>query len=619
MTKHSPSNKYDVISSIETTCEPAIIPPWNLLPFSILLEIFQLATGTPSTFGSATWLLSTSLVCRGFAEPALTALYRQPRLLTPTMAHGFVKLLTKPPEETLFSYRQKVRVLSIDVPNVVAKRFHRQLLDLKTLILYTPQLSEFDLTHPLDNPANHELTRNLRWRYPAEMLAALGYQPAGGEQACSSPCRLKTWTWNSRMMGDLTLDTLSHVHGIPAFNRLSKLTFLNFQVPSLDAADPDDPEALEKDAKVITALAKAVSVLPELKHLVLESSTAVTGTLLRLLPKSIQHLEINNCWDLTAADFTEYLLTHGHRLRHLTLYHNQALSLEFLPELGNACPLLQSLDMDLIYYALNRNSSDTKPSYDTLLAAEQVPTWPSSLGYLRIVPLRQIDEYAAEMFFQSLVAHAATLPMLRHLEIKMLLNIPIRERCHMRDKWEAKLKEVFLRPLTDPEPVQSLRSTPIDETELVTQIRTPGRKSKGTKLSAIDWSPPPRRSSRVATQPSDGSSRANSVGRDVRAGSRPCYTEPDTDEDIFSDAADSDEEDKPKEMSQFARELSDFSDEGPKATFIQGMCDVVDIQIDNQKLRETQWTADDFLDSEPEDLTEDEWDGEDGEEDGLAW
>jgi hypothetical protein len=409
------------------------------------------------------------------------------------------------------------------------------------------------------------------------------------------------------------LDTVIRIHQAPGFQRLRKLTFINFQLPSLDAADPDDSEILRKDTEVINALGKAICLLPDLKHLVLESSTSVTGALLKLLPQSLEHLEINNCWDLTSEEFAEYLLTHGSKLRHLSLQHNQALSLEFLTVLGHACPLLQTLDMDLTYFSLRLLVSDTQPLYEDLLTVDQVPTWPSALRYLSIKPLRQLKELETDMFFQSLVTSAANLSMLRHLEIKVLLNIPIRERIHMRDKWEAKLKEVFLRPSTDPQPIHSLRQhESVEDIELV----SPRKREGPRKHSSNGAIPSPRRSSRIATLPSNSPSRAGSVGRDVREGSaRPNYAEVDTDIDMLSD----EEESQPqRRLSELAEELTQFSDGGPVEAAIQGMCEVVDIQFDNQKPTEMQWTADDFLDTEDSE-DHDDWTGDSQMDDGYAW
>lgn len=611
--KNSKRLKIDTTLSLKAKSAPAVVPPWQTLPHFVLQRIFRLAAEDLSSLHSTKWLLGVSLLCRAFADPAITALYREPPLLTPAMARGFVNLLTKSPDQLSFRYQHKVRRLSLDVQSVVSKKYKGQPLDLKTIVEHLPQLTELELWHPSDNPAKHELTSNLRWRYPLELFDALGQQGEGQERQDGVSCQLSAWTWNSRMLGDLTLDKVSRIHLGPGLQCLRRITFINFQLPSLDAADPDDPEILRRDSGVIDALGKAICLLPNLRHLVLESSTAVTGALLKLLPRSLEHLEINNCWDLTSDDLTEYLLTHGSNLRHLSLQHNQALSLEFLTVLGNACPLLQTLDIDLTYFSLRRLVSDTQPLYEDLLTIDQVPTWPSALRYLSIKPLRQLKELETDMFFQSLVASAGDLPMLRHLEVKVLLNIPIRDRIHMRDKWEAKLKEVFLRSPTDPQPICSLRQhESIGDIELV----SPRKKGSPQNFLANGAIPTPRRSSRIATLPSNSPSRAGSVGRDARESSaRPNYAEVDTDVDMLSD----EEEAQPqRRLSELAQELTRYSDEGPIKTAIQGMCEVVDIQFDNQKPTEMQWTADDFLDTEDSDV-DDDWTGDSQMDDGYAW
>lgn len=52
--------------------------------------------------------------------------------------------------------------------------------------------------------------------------------------------------------------------------------------------------------------------------------------------------------------------------------------------------------------------------------------------------------------------------------------------------------------------------------------------------------------------------------------------------------------------------------------FIQGLCNVVDVRIDNQRPREEQFNESHFLDSEAS--GDEEWtEGAEGDEDGYAW
>ncbi len=158
-----------------------------------------------------------------------------------------------------------------------------------------------------------------------------------------------------------------------SFQSLRKIAFVNYQVPQVkvkkDEEEPNDQ----------AVLASAIKVLPNLEHLIFESSTLVNSTLLSLLPTNLRNLEIINCWEVLPEEISEFLLTHGRQLRCLTLNHNQSLSLGFLPVLGTACPNLQTLRMNLMYYNIHSSYRNPEPIYDHLLLPEQVPDWPSTL------------------------------------------------------------------------------------------------------------------------------------------------------------------------------------------------------------------------------------------------
>lgn len=638
LTKHTPTNgklKSKLVASIskrskravsvppQNGAEHPVIPRWEQLPFYVLLNIFECAAGTPLTSTAAKWLLDASLICRAFMEPALTALYRRPPLLTLQMAHGLAKLLSKPPSETTLNYRQKVEELEIDVRVIASKTFRGQHLDFKALFNNAPRLTEVYVWHEKDQAPYRELDKNIKWTYPADMFRALGIdlQPGPREssyslvpygEATSTIPKLRTWMWSSRMLSGFPLKQLRELHTHRAFSGLRKLTLTNFQLPSLNSKDPEDPVIVEADSSLVQSLTQSISVLSDLRHLVLECSTAATGQFLSLLPKGLEHLELINCWEITADHMAEYLLSHGSGLRHLTLHHNQSLSLAFLPVLRDACPQLETLRMDLTYFKLHAYYSDSGPAYDTLLTADQVPTWPATLRHLDFKNLRQWDEPAAETFFQSLLDSAPDLPKLRHIEIKAMLDIPFRERSRLRDKWNAKIKQVFLRKWVDPLPRFTLR--PPLGTLPPGALPQPPRvtRHKKDKRDRAE-TPSPRRSGRIATLPSGPSSRASSVGRDMRdQGARPFYAEPDSDEDMTEE----DDDDAQLEQSEPSRRSSIAADD---STFVQGLCDVVDIRFDNQKPVENQFSFEDFLDEESNDPTDDDWDQDEESDHDYAW
>lgn len=72
-----------------------VIPPWQTLPYQILLQIFYYASFPlvdERTFNQTAnwkWLFQTSKLCRSFSEPALTILYRSPCLTPMDRAHTY--------------------------------------------------------------------------------------------------------------------------------------------------------------------------------------------------------------------------------------------------------------------------------------------------------------------------------------------------------------------------------------------------------------------------------------------------------------------------------------------------------------------------------------------------
>lgn len=592
--------------------EPAVIPDWLSLPYYVWVQVFRYAFASLEDREGVNWLLSASQICRAFAEPALTALYQTPPLLTRPMAHNLVVLLAQDPSTTMFNYRSKVEKLRIDVEEIAAKTFRGQPLDLKTLVSCAPRLHVIDFSHPNDLPPFRRLDENLRWHYPSSLFEGLNatlvpHTDAGEVQ----PTKLTGWRWNRRMMGpDIDLAKIQTLHTTAPFTSLKKLCFVNYQVPSLHATGKvNDDETLARDQSFVHAVAQAINVLPNLEFLSMESSTAVNDEFLSLLPKNLRSLELINCWEITGEGFAEYLLSHGHKLEHLNLHYNQSLNLAFLPVLGDACPNLRTLCVDLKTFNHHEFYHDSEPNYDEVLKANQVPKWPESIETIELRNMKKWSAEAAEILFQSLVDGAQSLPNLRHLDLKAMLDIPIRQRSKLRDKWKDKLRRVFLRKKEDPKPFFSLRQKAIDQVVGADSIT---KKARNGKPRASDGEA--RRSSRIA-QASGPSSRESSVARGAskRQRGKPMYTEVDTDDDEISD----DNEELSGESS--ARSSEDEVDN--ESFFRQGMCDMVEILMDNQKPAERILQMDDFLDdTDSDDLSDEDWNGDDRVDDvEYAW
>ncbi|UNI16196.1 hypothetical protein JDV02_002657 [Purpureocillium takamizusanense] len=581
------------------------IPDWRdpRISFECWSDVFHYAARmTASSDNLATgWLMHAATVCRAFAEPALTALYRCPTIKNSLKAKRLATLLGRPVTQTAYNYRTKIETLLIDIHIV-------PLGALRYLIQALPRLKELIVYTPLDQPPYRQLDKNIRWHYPEDIFGSL--EPSvplpDGSIDKPFPTFLKSWEWSGRLVGGWvpTLESIIDVHQTTPFSKLSKLAFTNFQVPSLSnlrripANDEGELRAQHEDGIVIDVIAKAISQVENLNHLVFESSTVMNHRLLPLLPQTLSHLELINCWEIKSEDLVRFLRTHGGCLRTLSLLHNQSLDLAFLTDLAESCQGLRELHINLSYYRHHDSINDADPMYEQALLPEQVPTWPSTLRVINIEHIRDWSVEAAGVFFQSLVDSAGNLPDLRHLGIKTMLNIPWQARATMRREWRDKLEKVFLRPFTPPRNFTTLRSTSAEAPSLPKSSPKHAKKSAGA--SAIIS----RRSGRLAAHDRDSDSAGARSNKSLRQhhGGRPLYREPDTDEDEVETSA-SEPDDAPE-----------VQDEDQREWIVQGMCNTVNILVDNQKVGEQQYGMGDFLD-EDEEESEEEWDGDDDDDD----
>jgi hypothetical protein len=583
-------------------------------------------------------------------------------------AHKLVNLLEADPRHMAFKYRQKVESLRIEVYKVAAYSLAGSgHLDLHGLIRNLPRLAELEFYHEKDMSPYRNLDDNIKWHYPENLFDALDYvdpeaNPEQGDK--TSVCKLRSWRWSSRMAGkSFPIERLREIHLRASFEGLRKIAFVNYQTPYFKKTE-DDPNH-EK------AMAESLSVLKCLEHMIFESSTLVNTTLLPLLPKNLRNLELINCWNIKADEMADFLLTHGRQLRCLTLNHNQSLSLSFLPVLGTACPKLQVFRMNLTYYQLHSSYRDSDPLYEHLLEPGQVPVWPSTLQTIELTHLRQWQTGAAEMFFQSLLDSADRLPDLRKLTIQAILNIGWRDRATFRDKWLGAMDRVFKRVSSPPqkhaslrEPEQALpalslfsKSSAEESQELLTAKRKSLRSSSGSNstsvhvvvTSMIHEVPQALRETNKAsvkdpeTLPSRRSTRSST--HQNRTGT---YAESTSNSDTETAHSDKKPPRNIARSSRASRELASLKvaagkdsfpssppqtpavDEHDDALFakggkgkgrarevVQGMCEVVDVRIDNLRPRETQVTEADFLDEEAP--GDGDWNGDDDFDEGYAW
>lgn len=582
-------------------------PDWGKLPVGILRDIFIFAAQplheqTINGTANATWLMKMARkTSRDFAMPALEAFYISPAFHNVVQPHYLLELLQMPPDQTYINYRTKVKRLEIDVKHLAYSAQGKSLFNLNALVRQLPQLQQLEVVHPMDEPPFRPL-KFQKWHYPHDLFDVLD----------ESNIRLRTWRWSRDMMSytvpEDMYSRMAAIHRKRCFERLNRLVVCGFDYN--DSAEPSSPEPPSENPEPMTlpTLTAAISYLPTLRDLTFISCDIVMEDFLMRLPPTLERLELTNCLEITADILLSYLTTNGSQLRELVLNNNAALNLSYLTGLKTACPLLETLIMDTTYYSERQNYNDAYAFYDHLLTASEIPTWPSALRHLEFSNLQKWGADAASTLFRSLTDAAPELPNLRHLTIQAHIDIAWRDRADFRDNWVDKLRAVFLHRTPPPAPhLRSLRTYREwqEEQPLPTRSLKGGDAAKVTQRQLAHVRITPRKAAEDHSSFSEADSEVDNQPR-VRAPPRRSARVAESASLTVTPAPDTSE-----------GEDDDDADDAPDR-FVQGLCEVVDIRIDNQRPRETQYTEANFIDSE---LSGDEdWhEGAELSDDGYAW
>ncbi|KAL9088559.1 MAG: hypothetical protein Q9159_003049 [Coniocarpon cinnabarinum] len=518
---------------------------------------------------SIQWLLATSRVCHTFKEPALAALYESPPLTELAGPHRLLSSLRTDPAHLSMQYDSKIKKLELDAIRTLAyTSYGRGLIDLVQLIVHMPQLSEIDLRDSSERPPYRRLHSGKGWVYPENLFTDLS--------TCGT--QLRRWHWNAHMIKQQSSVTafsprvaemMRAAHSLPSLNQLKELSLSQFG----PASPQRSPKNTANDNAPSAIAQRVSSVLEPLKKLTAMSLISCSAfekswmEVLQSLPSKLSSLTLSNTQFLDSLAVRDFLRDHGSCLKELVLDHNQSLDLSFTTDLCETCPQLERLHMDLTYFNQVANYEDNKPLFDALLLQDERPRWPTALQSLELYNLRQWTSDAAENFFMSLIDSAHELSSLRYLVIKAILDISWRDRANFRETWISSLKDVFLRNSPDPDPRLVSRRA----------FREAGpfnRSHDGCTLTAET----PVRS--VSAEPA-------LEGRARRSTRIQTYTS--------QRAEQAEEESSDDDCAVVPRRAWKL----PSKPFIQGLCEVVDISIDNNRPGEVQFHEEDFLDTDP--------------------
>ncbi|KAK8006241.1 hypothetical protein PG991_012538 [Apiospora marii] len=613
--KQTPTNHRSIRNAeirSQTVC--SLAGNWASLPYLVWRGVFDeiasplrdLSAHDEAKSEATRTLLASSRSSKILAEPALTALYQAPPLML-CSTHQLLHTLMTPPDSTMFNYRPKVEVLRIEVEQTLSKKNWGTYLNLKELIQYLPRLKHIDLYTALDAKPWRQLDKSVRWKYSPEMFNALHSMPPMGNPDLRDEgltyLPLESWSWSARLIpAAWTMDEIRSIHSSQSFQSLRKITFINFQVPSVTSKIKDPIAIAAMDNPVIRDIASTISLLPMLEHLVLEASTVANGSLLEQLPRNLKHFELINCWDVEAEHMVDFLRDRGHSLKSIVLNHCQSLSLQFLPILGSACPNLEEIHVNTKYFRHHEFYNDDQPFWDVFLEPDQIPTWPTTLRCINMQHLQFNEAHvAAHNFCKSLETSATRLRHLRKLAIDIKLKCDLTTRTLLRNHWTKRLQTIFKRPLVVPASVA-------DASRLAHQLEQKAVLEPGRRKSLKACSTPMRRSIRLAEISSPDVTQdeaSNTSGREV---SRRGQVR--------------------KEARRLGNESHDADDEGEDelsaelytdplkvdAGAVQRLCDVVEIQLDNSRAVEEQFVITDIRggpESEEEEEEDPDWNGHD--------
>ncbi|KIW68018.1 hypothetical protein PV04_03993 [Phialophora macrospora] len=432
---HSGTKSSDMVAVATKPFTNARIPPWQTLPYFVLVNIMQYAAyplyGPLSRQQpSINWLCTTGSICRSFHDACMATLLYSPPLYPLQRARGLMRLLKQDrdrPDTLSTSFRSKIRYLDIEVKHLLAKKGG---ISLDELISLTPQLQGIRLYSNYDDMTTvswaQPESKKVRWTYPLDLIRRLE----------SNNVVLRSFDWNGRFPN--TTDVLKEAmaaHSRPSFKQLHNVTFLNLTLP--------EKAEMADIASARNFLAVALKSLSVLRSLCFRNCTIIDEITMPMLPPGLLHFEVTNCSRVTSDVLEGYLSSAGHSLQSLKLNNNQSMDLGFMANLKTLCPNLQHLEIDMVY--IDPSSwHDRDPLFDELLP-KGPPTWPSQLISISIENMRQVTEAAAEKFFASLVDASEDLPFLKRLSLKVILkDASWRDRAKMRQNWMPVFENVFL-------------------------------------------------------------------------------------------------------------------------------------------------------------------------------
>ena len=535
------------------------IPRWQNLPYHVLATIFQYHN-EPSHPSWRAWLVQIALLCKSFVEPALSALYFKLDLMSIYRVVKLYDLLRLHTTDSSLNYRGKVKWL---VFGFFSRGKPSPARDLNEIVALTPQLRGIEVV-------GSQFNSDSTWQQLMQSLKGVHVL-------------LRSWRWVETVpfpRKNPIRTYLSCIYPVAAFETLERVE-LNQQYGHLTWV----PEEF----------AMSINALPRLKHLTFNLANSYDPVLLlSLISVKLESLEISGCNMIGSDDLALFLTLHGHKLRRLNVNGIDPYIHSVIVNLARSCPQLQDLRIDFDYHG-----DATNPAGTGSPRLNEIPTWPSTLWRLELLQWGGWTLSFADVYFSSLVGSAASLPNLRHIHIRASLGESgWKSRVRFREMWTRRFSCVFLRPSKPPSPyLQSLSAYQAFKTAQTTLNSKPIVDDSNLAI------PGPTAATPCKTDDT-GNRRSHRLRQ--HAGNKQ-HPSPDSLEPIRhrrrrrrrarESGSDSSSQDSALE-DEVEGSPDDDTSETRENLFIQGLCDVVDIQFDNLRPSEKQLRESDFLDEE---------------------
>ncbi|CAD0112702.1 unnamed protein product [Aureobasidium uvarum] len=556
-TKHASKPTKQAAPVVPLIPSDGVIPKWETLPYEILLQVFSYA------FAAELEHETGGVASRRVNHPN-TWIMRTARKVCRAFSE---------PALTAF-YR---------APSLLAARW---LEDFSTII-----------KQPNDQ---HLYSYNMKvtsLEVSAKNLESFAKTPSSSfAETVSKLPRLSSLTITHPLDEPPFTEFIAQAHQRPAFQSLRHMTISHLP-PRAAALDAEEEDAAD------LAFGKIFVNLPNLETLSFESCDRLSEPMLLQLPTTLKIVKFINCMPLDSDMLGSFLGSHGHSYE-LVLDHNPFLDLAFFTGLRTTCPQLKSLKMDLYDHRENYFRHFGEPKYENLLLEDETPTWPSTLQTLEL------------NLFRSLVESAEALPDLRRLVLQAHINISWRDRAAFRDQWIERLCRVYQRYPQNPD--SKFASLKAFGQWKEAQAASAAAKSRRS-LSHVEIVV---RKPSLVSQTSQASDDEPLATRRARRVVKPACPPP-----LPIPPAEIKGRGRRKRGRRGSDAISVASDDNTKGgedwrhtpeRFIQGLCTVVDVRIDNQRPREEQFNESHFLDSEAS--GDEEWtEGAEADEDGYAW